>query len=87
MWKFLASTYAVAKYLWKFVKPVWADTTTAIKLVKEKGLKDDAARKQVFQYLTDCIHARGLAKVPDSVLNCTIELCYQIYLWRENKQK
>jgi hypothetical protein len=48
--------------------------------VKSMGLTNEEARKLVFQDITDCIQARGLNKVPDSVLNASIELVYQIYL-------
>jgi hypothetical protein len=57
-----------------------------IQEVKILGLENEEARKKVFQDITDCIQARGLDKVPDSVLNCSIELVYQIYQWQNKKE-
>ena len=83
MLKFLSSAWSVLCFIWKYIKPIYADLVRIIKEVKAKGLTDEAARKQVFQDITDFIQARGLQKIPDSVLNCAIELVYQIVIWRK----
>ncbi len=85
MLKWLISVWQIICFLWKYVKPLYIDLMRIIQEVKNSGLENDTARKKVFQDITDCIQARGLEKVPDSVLNCSIELCYQIYIWRNQK--
>ena len=81
MWKFISAAWTV----WGIVRPIYSDLMRIIKEVKEKGLTDDAARKQVIQDTTDFIQAMGLKSIPDSVLNTAIELVYQIYLWDHKK--
>jgi hypothetical protein len=85
MFKFVLNVWSVVCFLWKYIKPVYTDLMRIIGEVRVSGLDNEAARKKVFQDITDCIQARGLEKVPDSVLNCSIELCYQIYVWQNRK--
>ena len=80
MFKWLISVWQIICFLWKYVKPIYIDLMRIIGKVKSMGLTNEEARKLVFQDITDCIQARGLNKVPDSVLNASIELVYQIYL-------
>jgi len=83
--KLLFNMLQVLWAIWGYVRPIYRDVLRIIKQVDKLGLENKAAREKVFQDITDCIQARGLAKVPDSVLNCTIELCYQIALWQDKK--
>lgn len=85
MIKAFANMWAVVCFMWTYVRPIYVDMMRIIKDAKEKGLQDESARKYVFQEVTDFIQARGLESVPDSVLNCAIELCYQIFIWRKGK--
>lgn len=85
MIKFLSNAWSVICFMWVYVKPIYTDLMRIIKEVKERGLTDDIARKAVFQEITDFIQKNGLKAVPDSVLNCTIELGYQIFIWRKEK--
>jgi hypothetical protein len=85
MIKALANMWAVVCFMWTYVRPIYVYLMRIIKEAKEKGLTDDAARKHVFQEVTDFIQARGLKAIPDSVLNCSIELGYQIFIWRKGK--
>lgn len=85
MIKAFANMWAVVCFMWTYVRPIYVDMMRIIKDAKEKGLQDESARKYVFQEVTDFIQARGLKSVPDSVLNCAIELCYQIFIWRKGK--
>ena len=86
MIKFFMSAWSVLGFLWKYIKPIYGDLMEIIAQVKASGLVDDVARKKVTQLITDKIQLKGLDKVPDSVLNCTIELCYQIYVWKATKK-
>ena len=86
MIKWLISVWQIICFLWKYVKPIYIDLMRIIQEVKILGLENEEARKKVFQDITDCIQARGLDKVPDSVLNCSIELVYQIYQWQNKKE-
>ena len=83
MIKFIVSAWQIIVFMWKYLKPIYCDLLRIIADVKTLGLTNDDSRKKVFQEITDCIQERGLKKVPDSVLNCCIELCYQIYIWRK----
>jgi len=85
MIKLLLSFWQILIFLWKHVKPIISDTRHIFNEIKYRGLTDESARKQAFQDITDLIQKKGMKEVPDSVLNCTLELCYQIYLM-ENKQ-
>jgi hypothetical protein len=85
MIKILISLWQVLVFFWTKVRPIFHDVIRIIDEAKKQGLSNDDARKKVFQDATDFIQARGLDKVPDSVLNCSIELCYQIYIWNKSK--
>lgn len=87
MLKFLAAAWNVLVFLWKYIKPVYADMMEIIAQVKASGLTDTAARAKVIQLVTDKLQCRGLAKIPDNVMNASIELCYQIYLARQGDRK
>lgn len=86
MLKWITNAWFFICFLWKYVNPIYVDLMRIIKEVKTLGLDNDDSRKKVFQDITDCIQARGLDKVPDSVLNCSIELVYQIYQWRNKSE-
>ena len=85
MLKWLINVWQILWFLYRYVKPIYIDLMRIIQEVRILGLENDDARKKVFQDITDCIQVRGLEKVPDSVLNCSIELCYQIYIWQSKK--
>jgi len=74
---------SVAWKVWAFVSPIYKDIMRIIKEIKDKGLVNEEARKAAFQDITDFMQKNGLKSVPDSVLNCSIELCYQVYLWKK----
>ena len=59
----------VAKLIYVYVKPIYPDLIAIMKKIKAEGLKDEEARKKVFQMITDVIHKKGLAQYPDSILN------------------
>jgi hypothetical protein len=86
MLKWVISVWQIMCFLWQYVKPLYKDLMRIIEKVRTLGLEDEEARKRVFQDITDCIQVRGLQKVPDSVLNCSIELCYQVYIWQQKKE-
>lgn len=79
MWKFIGMAWKV----WSFIRPIFSDLMRIIKEVKESDLTGNDARAKVVQDITDFIQARGLQKIPDSVLNAGIELCYQLYVWKQ----
>ena len=83
--KAIIALFQIAAFFWQRVRPIFHDIVHIIDEVKQSGLSNDEARKKVFQDVTDFIQARGMEKVPDSVLNCSIELAYQIYLWDRKK--
>jgi hypothetical protein len=87
MIKLLLSFWQILVFIWKYVKPIIADTRHIFDEIKEKGLTDEAARKHAFQDITDLLQEKGFKDTPDSVLNCTLELCYQIYLWENAKKE
>ena len=82
MLKFIISLFQVLWVMWGYLRPIYRDIIRITKQVSEQGLENIEARKKVFQDITDCIQARGLEKIPDSVLNCAIELAYQIVIWQ-----
>jgi hypothetical protein len=84
--KFIVNFIQVLWVMWGYLRPIYRDLMRITKDVADKGLESVEARKAVFQDITDCIQARGLEKIPDSVLNCSIELCYQIYIWQNKKE-
>jgi hypothetical protein len=85
MMKLLITVWQVLVFLWRYIKPIYSDMMRIIAEVNATDLDDDEARKKVFQDVTDAMQARGLQKIPDSVLNCAIELGYQICMWRDCK--
>jgi len=85
MIKFIISLFQVLWVMWGYLRPIYRDIIRITKQVSEQGLENIEARKKVFQDITDCIQARGLEKIPDSVLNCAIELAYQIVIWQNKK--
>ena len=87
MFKWVVSCWQILCFLWKHIKPIYVDLMKIIEEVKRLGLKNEEARKKVFQDITDCIQKRGLEEIPDSVLYCSIELCYQIYRWKTQKEE
>lgn len=87
IFKFFSSTYQKLKWVINFVyfyiSPIYTELVKIIKEVKQTNLKDDEARKAVFQKITDFIQAKGL-KISDSILNLCIEILYQLV--RQNKE-
>lgn len=65
-------------FVYKYVVPIYSELVKIIKEVKDSNLEDEAARKAVFQKITDFIQSKGLEKYPDSLMNCIIELVYQL---------
>lgn len=86
MFKFLVGAWQMILFVWKYVRPIYGELMRIIRKARDLGLENEAARKKVFQDATDFIQARGLEKVPDSVLNCCIELTYQVYIWQNKKE-
>jgi hypothetical protein len=86
MFKWLSACWGVINFLWKHIKPVYNDIMEVVAQVKAEGITDDDARKKAFQLVTDKAQGRGI-KLSDSVINASLELCYQIYLDRQNKRK
>ena len=60
-----------------YIGPIYQELVAIIKEVKASDLEDDAARKAVFQKITDFCQAKGL-NISDSMLNTAIELVYQL---------
>lgn len=85
--KALIGLVQIAVFFWKRVRPILREVIYIIDEVKRSGLSNDDARKKVFQDVTDFIQARGMEKVPDSVLNASIEMAYQIYQWDKTKRE
>ena len=71
----------VIKLVYAYVSPIYDDLVLIIKDVKKEGLKDEKARKVVFQRITDVIQEKGI-DIPDSTLNAIIEVVYQLVKWR-----
>ena len=80
MIKFIVFAYQV----WRYINPIRKEIIKICKKAKELGLKNDEARKQVFQDVTDFIQARGL-NIPDKILNAGIEFIYQIYVYKKGE--
>jgi hypothetical protein len=78
---FLSSVYRKLKWVLDFVfvylGPIYDELIKVIKAVNETDLENEAARKEVFQRMTDFIQARGL-NISDSILNLSIEMVYQL---------
>jgi hypothetical protein len=87
MWKWLISTWQIILFIWRYIHPIYDDLMCTIREVSNCNFTNEEARKKVFQVITDRVQARGLEKIPDSVLNCAIELCYQIYAWKKTEAK
>lgn len=81
IFKFFSSLWRkiiwVANLIYVFVSPIYSEVIAIMKQVKEEGLKDEAARKAVFQRITDLLQSKGIT-VSDSVLNTLIEMIYQL---------
>ena len=82
MLKFIAIIWQCISFIWQYLRPIYKDLMLSIKEINDKDLGDEVSRKLVFQGITDRMQDRGLKKIPDSVLNCCIELSYQIFLWQ-----
>ena len=65
-------------FVYVYVSPIYKELVVIIKEVQDSDLEDEAARKQVFQDITDYIQTKGLDRVPDSILNCIIEMVFQL---------
>jgi len=68
----------LVNFIYVYISPIYSQLVAIIKEVQSTNLEDDAARKAVFQKITDFIQAQGLNKIPDSILNCIIEITYQL---------
>ena len=86
MIKLIISLCQLLCFFWRYVKPILSDTRCIFHKIKEKGLTNEEARKEAFQDITDLLQTKGFKEVPDSVLNTTIELCYQLYIWENKKE-
>lgn len=86
MWKFMMGFAHICWFLWAHVRPRFQAIMHIIAEVKLSGLKEDAARKKVFQEVTDLLQANGFEEWPDNVINCAIELVYEVYIW-QNKDR
>lgn len=67
----------LVNFMYTYLSPIYSELVKVIKAVQESNLEDDAARKAVFQQMTDFIQARGL-NISDSILNASIEIVYQL---------
>jgi len=68
----------IANLIYTYVSPIYKELVKIIKEVQDTNLENEAARKLVFQKITDFIQANGLKKIPDSCLNLCIEAIYQL---------
>lgn len=68
----------VINLIYAYAGPIYPEVVSIIKAVQTEGLKDDVARKAVFQRVIDIIHTKGLKQIPDSMLNTIIEVIYQL---------
>jgi len=59
------------------LSPIYDDLVAIVIEVSNANLKDDKARKAVFQKITDKIQEKGL-DISDSLLNLYIEIAYQL---------
>ena len=70
-------------FVFVYLKPIYLQLIAIIKKVNETNLEDDAARKAVFEKITQFIMANTaslhLPAYSDSVLNLCIEIVNQIY--------
>lgn len=84
MWKifeFFSSVYRKIRWVFDFVKvyisPIYDELIKIIIEVNSTDLENEAARKEVFQKITDYIQAQGIT-ISDSILNLSIEIVYQL---------
>ena len=84
MWKifeFFSSVYRKIKWVFNFVKvyisPIYDELVAIIREVQATDLENEEAKKKVFQKITDYIQSHGI-NIPDSVLNLSIEVVYQL---------
>ena len=84
MWKifeFFNSVYRKIRWVFDFVKvyisPIYDELIKIIIEVNSTDLENEAARKEVFQKITDYIQAQGIT-ISDSILNLSIEIVYQL---------
>ena len=81
IFKFFNSTYQklrwIINFVYVYISPIYSELVKIIKEVKTTDLKDEEARKAVFQRISDFVQKSGL-KISDSILNCAIELAYQL---------
>ena len=68
----------LVNFIYVYVSPIYKELVEIIKDVQATDLKDDEARKAVFQRITDFIQKNGLREIPDSILNLIIEATYQL---------
>ena len=68
----------LVNFIYVYISPIYAELVSIIKEVQGTNLEDDAARAKVFQDITDFIQKKGLNQIPDSILNCIIEIVYQL---------
>lgn len=68
----------VVNIVYVYVGPIYKELVAIIKEVKDTNLNDEDKRRAVFSKITLFIKDNGLKEVPDSILNCLIEIVYQI---------
>ncbi len=84
MWIFNIFSKVWRKLTWliNFIKvyilPIYKKLKEIIAEVSGTNLENDAAKAAVFQKITDFMQANGI-KIPDSILNLSIEIVYQLY--------
>jgi len=59
------------------ISPIYEELVDIIKDVQNTELENDMARKEVFKRITNYMQLKGI-KISDSILNCAIELVYQL---------
>jgi len=67
----------VINFVRVYISPIYIKLVEIIKEVKATDLENEAARKVVFQKITDYIQEQGI-EIPDSILNLSIEIAYQL---------
>ena len=79
--RFWWALVATIKIVYKYIYPIWKDIADIVKALKSSLLSNDDKRKEAFKMVTDIIKEKpgiSLATIPDSVINSSIELIYQI---------
>jgi len=65
----------VAKLVYTFVSPIYQDIIDVIRIVKDEGLQDDAAKARARELLKSILEVKGIS-IPDSIINAAIDIFY-----------